>query len=120
MSRGYVYLELRRTLRYGAPGARIPKNRASCTTRLARSRSPIKFLTASREKAYCRFRVCVSVQCSPAKRELFLEKHGKSLIFCTAIDECNYSVRAPRLRGRVFRAATIARDAADLVFFYSS
>ena len=43
MSRGYVYLELRRTLRYGAPGARIdiniPKNRASCTTRLARSRS---------------------------------------------------------------------------------
>ena len=37
--------ELRRTLRYGAPGARIdiniPKNRASCTTRLARSRSPI-------------------------------------------------------------------------------
>ena len=44
MSRGYVYLELRRTLRYGAPGARIDviqKNRASCTTRLARSRSPI-------------------------------------------------------------------------------
>ena len=49
MSRGYVYLELRRTLRYGAPGARIdiniPKNRASCTTRLARSRSPIILAT---------------------------------------------------------------------------
>ena len=49
MSRGYVYLELRRTLRYGAPGARIdiniPKNRASCTTRLARSRSPTIIIT---------------------------------------------------------------------------
>ena len=65
MSRGYVYLELRRTLRYGAPGARIdiniPKNRASCTTRLARSRSPIiVYLMTSLGTAVPAFQFCGS------------------------------------------------------------
>ena len=65
MSRGYVYLELRRTLRYGAPGVRIdiniPKNRASCTTS---SRSPINPRRACARVTVVVLCVCQCVQAS--------------------------------------------------------